>query len=300
MQIQLNYHHLRYFWLVAKSRNLTQAAKDLRVSQSSVSTQLKQLEEMLGQPLFERHHRKLELTAFGAVVLHYAEEIFEIGDELLNVVQGESESKTNTLRIGSVATLSRNFQEGLLRPLIGRPKLQLVLQSGSLEELLERIRRYELDVVLSNRAVVSKRGQDWRCLRLARQSISLVGPPRRRMKRFRFPEDAGGLQLLLPGQSSDIRTQVDALWDSLGLTPQIVAEVDDMAMLRLLARDGAGVAAVPAVVVKDELREGKLAVYCDLPDIFENFYAITLRRRRRNSLISDLLRNAPVTMSNVL
>ena len=289
MNDQLNYHHLRYFWLIAKRGNLTQIARELRVSQSAVSAQLKLLEETLGRPLFERRHRKLELTPFGALVLHYAEGIFELGEELLNVMHGEG--KSTRLRIGSVATLSRNFQEGLVRPLIGRPQLQLILQSGSLEELLERVRSYEIDIVLSNRAVASRPGLDWRCLRIARQPISLVGPPRSVRRKFRFPEDLRDVGLLLPGPSSDIRAQLDALWDSLDIAPHIVAEVDDMAMLRLLARDGAGVAAVPAVVVKDELREKKLSLYCDLPEIYENFDAITLRRRRRDLLISEMLRN---------
>jgi LysR family transcriptional activator of nhaA len=288
----LNFHHLRYFWLVARSGNLTQVANEQHVSQSSISAQIRQLEDTLGQRLFERQHRRLVLTAFGALVLHYAREIFELGDELLNAVEGEGEGRVRRLRIGSVSTLSRNFQETLLRPLIGRPAVQLVLQSGSLEDLLERMRGYELDVVLSSRAVPSKRGLDWRCLRIARQPISLVGPPRKQRQPFRFPDDARELPLLLPGPSSEIRMQVDALWDSLGMVPHVSAEVDDMAMLRLLARDGAGVAAVPPVVVKDELSEKKLAVYCHLPDIYETFYAITIRRRRRDPWIGELLRMA--------
>lgn len=296
----LNFHHLRYFWLVAKTGNLTEAARSLRVSQSSVSAQIAQLEAALGQPLFQRHHRRLELTPFGALVLHYAEEIFELGGELLHAVQGGPEDSVRLLRLGSVATLSRNFQEGLLKPFIGRHHLRLILESGSLEELLERVKTYKLDVVLSNRSVVSRPGLGWRCLRIARQTISLVGPPRRSRKPFQFPADARDLRLLLPGPSSDVRTQIDALWDSLGLTPHIAAEVDDMALLRLLARDGAGVAAVPAVVVRDELRERKLAVYCTLPEIHENFYAITLRRQRRSSLVSDLLRDAQRTVQATL
>lgn len=292
MSVSLNFHHLRYFWMVARSGSLTQAAQDLRVSQSSVSAQIRMLEGSLGHPLFERHHRRLTLTPFGAQVLHYARAIFELGEELLNAVDGERRSQRQRLRIGAVATLSRNFQDELIRPLIGRKELHLLLESGSLEELLERVRTFELDLVLSNRSVASRPGAEWRCLRLSQQPISLVGPPLPKRRTFRFPEDARDLPLLLPGRSSDIRIQVDALWESLGLQARVVAEVDDMAMLRLLARDGAGVAAVPAVVVKDELKERKLVRYCDLPEIFESFYAITMRRRRRDPLLDEVLRQA--------
>lgn len=295
MQRFLNFHHLRYFWLVARYGNLTRASQDLRVSQSSISAQIRQLELALGHDLFERRNRGLKVTPFGAEVFHYAREIFELGEELLSVVEGEAKRKQIRLRVGSVSTLSRNFQEDLLRPLIGRPGLHLILESGGLEELLERVRSFDLDVVLCNRPITAKPGLDWRCLRIAHQAISLVGPRWTGTSPFRFPRDAQQMALILPGKSSDVRTQVDALWESLNLTPNIVAEVDDMAMLRLLARDGAGVAVVPRVVVKDELREKKLMVYSDLPGIYENFYAVTMKRRRRDPLLNEILRAVQVS-----
>ncbi len=288
----LNLHHLRYFWLVARSGNLTQTARQLNLSQSSLSIQIRQLEDSLGTDLFDRGNRRLDLTPFGAMVLHYAQEIFELSEELVRAVDGEASRSRVRFRIGSVSTLSRNFQEHFLQPLMAEPDLHLVVESGGMEELLNRLQSFQLDLVLSNRPIGSQGESDWRCQQLARQRVSLVGRPDPSLALLRFPKDLAHLRLLLPGRNSDIRTQLDALFDRWEIEPNIVAEVDDMSMLRLLARDGLGVAAVPRVVVKDELKERKLMVLHDFREIFENFYAISVKRLRKNSTWTRLLRRA--------
>ncbi len=288
----LNLHHLRYFWLVASCGNLTQAASRLNISQSSLSIQIRQLEDSLGTALFDRANRRLQLTPFGAMVLHYAQEIFELSEELVRAVEGEASRSRLRFRIGSVSTLSRNFQEQFLQPLMTEPALHLVIESGGMEELLSRLQSFQLDLVLSNRPIGSQGESDWRCQQLARQQVSLVGRPDPGFARLRFPKDLAQLRLLLPGRNSDIRTQLDALFDRWEIEPNIIAEVDDMPMLRLLARDGLGVAAVPRVVVKDELKEQKLVVLHDFREIFENFYAISVKRLRKNATWTRLLRKA--------
>ncbi|MEO0998713.1 MAG: LysR family transcriptional regulator, partial [Pseudomonadota bacterium] len=264
---RLNFRHLHYFWTVAKEEHLTRAAARLHVSQSAISSQIRQLEAALGHDLFVRDGRSLRLTEVGTVVLGYAEGIFNLGAELLETVRDGQD--TRELRVGAVATLSRNFQENLLRPVIGDEELRLVVESASLGELLERLRVHRLDLILSNRPVTATDQLPLRCRRIARQTVCLVGPPRRR--RFRFPEDLAATALLVPGHSSEIRSQFDVLCEDLGLEPRISAEVDDMAMLRLLARDSGSVAMVPEVVVQDELAGGLLRKYCELPDVLENF-----------------------------
>ncbi|MEM8815061.1 MAG: LysR family transcriptional regulator [Pseudomonadota bacterium] len=275
---RLNFRHLHYFWVVAKEAHLTRAAERLHVSQSAVSSQIRQLERELEHDLFLRDGRALRLTETGKLVLGYAESIFNLGAELLETVRGDGKDLPE-LRVGAVATLSRNFQQNLLRPVIGNENLRLVLESASLNELLERLRVHKLDLLLSNRLVTATEHFALRCRRIARQTVCLVGPPRGRRRCFRFPEDLARTALLLPGHGSEIRGQFDLLCEDLNLEPGISAEVDDMAMLRLLARDSGSVAMVPDVVVQDELEEGILQKYCELPDIYENFYAITARRK---------------------
>ena len=288
----LNYHHLHYFWAVAKEGNLTRAALRLHVSQSALSTQIRQLEAQLGQALFDRVGRTLSLTEAGHLALAHAETIFATGNELLALLRGDSRAHRQVLRIGAVATLSRNFQENFVKPLLGRDDVSLTLQSGSLSELLSRLRVHTIDLVLSNRRVHGSSEDPWRCRRIARQPVSLVGRPRGRRRAFRFPDELAEVPLLLPGQDNDIRAAFDLMCEQRGLRYRLRAEVDDMAMLRLLARDSDSVALLPTVVVQDELRSGQLVEYGVVPDLHENFYAISVQRHFSPPLLKALLKQS--------
>lgn len=287
---RLNYHHLHYFWAVAKEGNLTRAAALLHVSQSALSTQIKQLEAQLGQTLFDRQGRRLVLTEAGQLALGYAESIFASGTELMALLRDGRRLEREVMRIGAVATLSRNFQENFLAPLLARADVALVLHSGSLPELLARLRVHTLDIVLSNQRVHSSADEPWRCRRIARQPISLVGPKRSGRRAFRFPDDLASVALLLPGAGSDIRAGFDLLCDQLGIRYTLRAEVDDMALLRLLARDSGGVALLPTVVVQDELKSGALVEYAVVPELHESFYAITVQRHFEPPWLKALLK----------
>jgi LysR family transcriptional activator of nhaA len=287
--VHLNYHHLHYFWFVAKEGNLTRAAAKLRVSQSALSVQIRQLESQLGQPLFQRVSRRLVLTEAGRITLGYAEKIFPLGSELVATLHHGQSPARQVLRVGAVATLSRNFQRSFFAPLFERRDIELVLHAGSLSELLTRLGAHTLDLVLSNREVHSDAENPWRCRRIARQPISLIGRPRRSRAPFRIPDDLRDVQLLLPGASSEIRSGFDLLCEQHDLRPNVLAEVDDMAMLRLLARDTDAVALLPSVVVRDELSEGRLQEYCVVPGLFESFYAISVKRHFEHPLLKSLL-----------
>lgn len=286
---RLNYHHLHYFWAVAKEGHLTRAAAQLHVSQSALSAQIRQLEDQLGQALFERRGRTLQLTESGRLALSYAESIFAAGAEMVALLREGRRAEQQVVRVGAVATLSRNFQENFLRPLLGREDVVLVLQSGGLPELLNRLRVHTLDVVLSNQQVRSTAEDAWRCRRIARQPVSLVGRPRQRRRPFRFPEDLADAPLLLPGPGSDIRTGFELICEQFGIRWQLRAEVDDMALLRLLARDTGALALLPSVVVQDELRSGVLVEYAVVPDLHENFYAISVPRHFEPPMLKTLL-----------
>jgi LysR family transcriptional activator of nhaA len=286
---RLNYHHLHYFWAVAKEGNLTRAATRLHVSQSALSTQIRQLEDQLGQALFDRRGRGLHLTEAGQLALSYADSIFAAGAELLALLREGRRAQRQVLRIGAVSTLSRNFQENFLAPLLKRDDVELVLQSGSLADLLTRLRVHTLDLVLSNRRVHGSADESWRCRRIARQPVSLVGRPQLKRKAFRFPDDLAHVPLLLPGRDSDIRGAFDLLCEQLGVRYRLRAEVDDMALLRLLARDAGGVALVPSVVVQDELRGGTLVEFAVVPNLYEDFYAITVPRHFAPPPLRELL-----------
>lgn len=285
----LNFHHLRYFWAIAHEGSLTRAAERLHVSQSALSIQLRQLEERLGNPLFERSSRRLVLTEAGRIALDYADTIFRTGDELVSTLQGAGAFGRAVLRVGAVATLSRNFQLEWLRPLLARDDVELVIRSGTLRELLEQLSAHTIDVVLSNLAVPRDAGSTWHSHRVAEQPVSLVGKPVRGRRVFRFPEDMRSVAVVLPSVQSSVRAGFDLIMDRAGIRPTILAEVDDMAMLRLMARECPGVTLVPPVVVQDELQQKILVERARIPQLRESFYAITPSRRFPNPLLRTLI-----------
>jgi LysR family transcriptional regulator, transcriptional activator of nhaA len=283
---QINFHHLRYFWAVAKDGNLTRTAARLRVAQSALSSQIQQLEEQVGTALFERAGRRLELTEAGKITLAFAEEIFTAGSQLVSTLAHGRQAE-QVLRIGAVATLSRNFQESFVKPLLEQPNVRLCLESGALADLLLRLEDHGLDLVLANRPPGRELSGRLRCRRIARQPVSIVGS--KRHKGFRFPRSLADAPMILPGRESDIRSEFDALCEQVGVSVRVLAEVDDMATMRLLARDTSALALVPSVVVRDELREGVLHEHCVVPALFETFYAITAERRFQHPLLKAVL-----------
>jgi LysR family transcriptional activator of nhaA len=287
--MQLNFHHLRYFHAIAREGSLTRAAKRLNLSQSALSVQLRKLEESLGHPLFDREHKSLVLTEAGKVVLDHAESIFRLGDDLVDTLQQRRSDRRQVLRVGAVATLSRNFQMRLLGDLARREDVELVLRSGSLRELLTQMQAHTVDLVLSNQPVRRDMETNWFSHLLAEQSVSLVAAKDKRKKVFRFPEDLDGQPVLVPSMESNIRTAFDLVMERYGVRPVIVAEVDDMAMLRLLARESGTLALVPRVVVLDELDSGVLVEKHRFPEIREGFYAITPSRKFPNALVKELV-----------
>jgi LysR family transcriptional regulator, transcriptional activator of nhaA len=290
---QLNFRHLFYFWRVAKLGHLTRAAADLHTSQSALSAQIRQLEDRMGEDLFTREGRRLVLTDTGQLVLSYAENIFGLGQEMLGRMQGQSQGITR-LRVGSVATLSRNYQENWILPLLADPSVVLTLESGLLEGLLARLVQHQLDVVLANETVPTDPERPLHCRFLGSQGVSLVGPASRwKAHSLRLPEDLEGLDLAVPGPRHAVRAQFDALCASAGVTPRLRAEVDDMAMLRLIARDSGWLTVLPDVVVQDELRSATLVAVGQSPQLQERFYAITTPHRHRAGIVERLLALSP-------
>lgn len=286
---QFNFHHLFYFWRVAKIGNLTRAAEDLHISQSALSAQIRQLEDRLGEALFRREGRRLLLTDSGQLVLAYAEDIFGLGQEMLGRLQGRSEGTTR-LRVGSVATLSRNYQENWIRPALANSDVVLTLESGLLEGLLQRLLEHQLDVVLANETVPARPDRSFHCRFLGSQAVVLVGPSSTWLgQTLRIPDDLHAMDIALPGTRQPLRAQFDALCESAGIKPRIRAEVDDMAMLRLIARDSGWLTLLPEVVVQDELRAGDLRVVGASEQLRENFYAVTAPHRGRIDMLEQLL-----------
>jgi LysR family transcriptional activator of nhaA len=286
----LNYHHLRYFRVIARELSLSRAAERLNLSAPALSIQLKQLEESLGHALFERGRGGLKLTEAGRVALDYADTIGRAGEELMDVMGNRAPGAARQiLRVGAVATLSRNFQVEFLRPALHRANVEVVIRSGALRELLVALHAHEVDVVLSNSPARRDAETPWHSHLLAEQAVSLVGVAAWKKKRLKFPEGFGDVPVILPSLESNTRAAFDRITAAAGVRPRVLAEVDDMAMLRLLAREGEGLALVPPVVVRDEIEDGVLVETHRIPQIRETFYAITPSRRFPNPLTAELV-----------
>jgi len=285
---RFNYNHLRYFQAVAHAGSLTRTAERLNVSQSTLSVQIRKLEDRLGHELFERRGRGLELTEAGRIALDYADAIFATGDELVATL-GHSGTARQVVRVGSLATLSRNFQVDFLRPVLSRSDVEVVLRSGSAGDLLQALDALQLDMVLVNEAPARDAVTPWVVHRISTQQLSLVGLPEIAGEGSELESLLAKHLVILPTRENSLRTGFDALVDRLDVRPKIAAEVDDMAMIRLLAREGIGLAVVPPIVIRDELAAGNLVEIAPIPDLVETFYAVTVPRRFPNPLVDELL-----------
>lgn len=287
--MRLNFHHLRYFQEVAREGKLTRAAERLNLSQSALSTQIRQLEKRLGHALFDRRGRKLVLTEAGQIALDHAERIFDVGDDLVAAL-GQSGGAMAPLRVGALSTLSRNFQLRFLRPVLSEDSVELVLSSGSSQSLLRTLEDLALDVVLLTEPPPREQFPSLLAHRIAEQAVAIHGTAQR-LEHDTLTSLLASEPVILPTESS-IRTGFDSLVARLGVTPRIAAVVDDMAMVRLLARDNVGLAITPALVLADELAQGLLSSAPFPLDIVESFYAVTAKRTFPHPFLSTLLPTA--------
>jgi LysR family transcriptional activator of nhaA len=286
---KINYHHLYYFWRVALSGSLTKTAEQCHVSQSALSQQIKQLEDNMNVKLFDRIARQLVLTDMGKKVLVYADEIFTTGEELASYIKNGGIETRRHISIGVLTTLSRNFTESFISPLLSEPNVTFTLTTRGMTNLLNGLTNHEFDLVLTNRSVNRQdEDADWQNQLVSRQSVSIIGPADLKPS-TPFPQGYEQFKWILPSQITEIRSSFDGFCATKDFKPNILAEADDMAMLRLLVRDTGAVTALPSVVVKDEIASGKLAEYQVLSNIYENFYAITARRKFVPEIVNFIL-----------
>ena len=284
----LNYHHLLYFRAVAHEGNLTRAAGRLGVAASALSAQIRELEARLGHALFERCGRRLHLTEAGRIALDHADAVFAAGEELVATLRGAGRAR-QVLRVGAQATLSRNFLLSFLRPVLGRADSEVVIRSGGLDVLVPALESLDLDVVLAAEPPAADAARPLTTRLLAEQPVSVVATPVLLAGRTTLAGQLAAAPLILPAPGSGLRGAIEALCERFGVTPTIAAEADDMAMLRLLVREGAGIGLLPGVVVRDELRSGVLVEGARLPGISQQFHAITTPRRFPNPMLLDVL-----------
>jgi LysR family transcriptional regulator, transcriptional activator of nhaA len=280
----LNYHHLRYFWVVAKEGGLVPAGKVLRLSHPTLSAQIHLLEDRLGERLFSREGRKLVLTEMGKTVLRYAEEIFSVGGELLDVVKGRAPGKPVRFDVGIADAVPKLIVRRLLEPAQALPEaVRLVCHEDAHDKLLARLAAYELDLVIADAPVpVGSRVRAYSHL-LGETNVGFFGV-KALAKRLRrgFPQSLEDSPMLLPLEHLPLRRALEQWFDKVGIKPKVVAEFEDSALLKTFGRDGVGVFPSPVAIQAEVIRHFGVEAIGVAAGVQERFYAISVERRLKH------------------
>ena len=283
----LNYHHLLYFWLAAKTGSVTQASDELRLSQSTVSAQIGALERALDEKLFRREGRRLVPTDVGQVVFQYADEIFALGRELVDTVKDRPTSRPLRLNVGVADVLPKLVAHRLLAPAIALDvPVRLVCTEGKPPQLLAELALHRLDVVLSD--TPADPGVAVRVFThlLGECEVVFVAAPALAARYRRgFPRSLDGAPLLVPSTGTSLRRALEQWIESIGIHPRVVAEFEDTALMQAFGREGVGIFPIPSVVERDARRQYGVRVVGRLPDVLARFYAISAERRLKHPAV---------------
>jgi LysR family transcriptional activator of nhaA len=291
----LNYSHLHYFWTVAREGSIARASETLHLTPQTISGQLKLLDEAVGQPLFNRAGRRLVLSDMGKVVFGYADEIFSVGAELVNVVRGRQLEGPGTLKVGVVSSMPKLIAERIIAPaLMGDDAVRVDCHEGSLESLLSELAIHKLDIVLSDSPVPDGLNLKAFNHRLGESGMSFF-VQRKKARRYKasFPASLHDAPMLLPTQNSALRRRLDDWFEDYEIAPRIAGEFDDSALLKAFGEAGAGVFAAPTVIEEEICRMYRTSVIGRTDEIEERFYAISPERRLRHPSVvrvTDLAR----------
>ena len=298
----LNYSHLHYFWTVAREGSIVRASQSLHLTPQTISGQLKLLDEAVGQALFNRVGRRLVLSDMGKVVFEYADEIFAVGAELASVVRGNHASGPKSLAVGIVNSMPKLIAERIIAPaLTAEDPIRVRCHEASLEQLLSELAVHKLDLVLSDQPVPDGLNLKAYNHRLGASGLSFF-VQRRQARRYRgrFPDSLSEAPMLLPSPNSALRRRLDDWFESRQLSPRIVGEFDDSALLKAFGEAGAGVFAGPSVIEDEICRMYRTSVIGQTGEIRERFYAISPERRLKHTaviLITDIARSDLFTSS---
>jgi len=292
----LNYHHLLYFWVVAREGGLVAAGKVLHLSHPTISAQIHALEDRLGEKLFAKVGRKLALTEMGRVVFRYADEIFSLGREMVDTVKGRSTGQPLRLEVGVTDVVPKLVVLRLLQPALGLPEpVRIVCRESTYDKLLADLALHALDIVIADAPVPP--GSNIRAFHhlLGETSVSFFAT-RPLVRRYRrgFPRSLDGAPMLLPLESLTLRRSLNQWFERNDIKPRIVAEFEDSALLSVFGGDGLGIFTAPSAVEKEVIAQYGVQLLGRAETVKERFYAISVERRLRNPAvlaISDAARH---------
>lgn len=290
----LNYHHLRYFWTVAKEGGLARAAEKLHVSQPSISEQIRELEEALGEKLFRREGRNNVLTDAGQLVYGYAEEIFALGRELVNAVKQRPGARTLRLYVGVADSFPKLVTNEILKPVFSMPQtVHVICREGKLEDLLAQLVAHRLDIVLADEPASSSANFKVFNHPLAETGTTFCAEKNlaSRLKRG-FPKSLHEAPALLPAENTTLRRALESWFRELQIAPRVMAEFEDLALMKVMAAEGRGFIAVPTIAARDAVTHYGFQVIGEATNCRVQFHAITAQRRINHPAV-QLVTNSP-------
>ena len=281
MMEKLNYHHLRYFWTVAKEGSISRAAAKLHVSPPSISEQLRELESTLGETLFRREGRNKKLTEAGQVVFGFAEEIFALGREMMNAVKQRPGAKTLRLYVGVVDSLPKLVTNDILKPVFSLPQtVHVICREGKLEDLLAQLAAHRLDIVLSDELASSSVNFKTFNHPLGDTGTTFCAEKRLATRlKVNFPKSLHDAPALLPSENTPFRRALESWFRSQHIQPTVIAEFEDLALMKVMASEGRGFIAVPTIAVNEARERYGFEAIGKANECRVQFHAITAERR---------------------
>lgn len=286
----LNYHHLYYFKVIAQEGAIAKAAKKLRLGQPTLSTQLKQFEDHLGFPLFERTKKRLHLTEAGQVALDYANEIFRLGSEMVDTLNDIRRSDRLQIQIGCMDSIPKDYVLKLIQAAQGHRNCQISCIEGNSEHLLEELKAHRLDLLLTNHPLTHNKQEGIYSRRVGQAPVSLYGEKKFQKLAKGFPNSLEGQPLILSNHNIALRRSIEHYLKMCGLTVDIVAEVQDTSLQRLMCEHGLGIVPLADSGTTAANNKKDLAYIGTLPDIYEEVWMIVADRRLQNPVAAWLLK----------
>lgn len=286
----LNYHHLYYFYTIATEGSVTEATKKLRLAQSTLSSQLKQFEDAIGYKVFERKNRKLTLTDVGRKVFDYAHEIFSLGEELRDSLGNFEDALRTSIRIGVMDSIPKRLSRELAEVAAKNHNAKISISEESLGSLLTRLSEHTIDLILANDTPPTEGEKSRFHAKLVGElPIVFVTTPERFELKKDFPRSINNQPMILPGDRSALRLEILEHLKIKHVFPEVIAEVDDLELQKMLVLDGLGVTALPLMAVENELRSGQLIRLSETPICHENLWLISAHRLVHNPIAKSIM-----------
>jgi LysR family transcriptional regulator, transcriptional activator of nhaA len=283
----LNYHHLLYFWTVARIGGVARASEELRLTQATVSAQLKSLEQALGEKLFRKAGRRLSLTDTGKLVFRYADEIFSLGQEMMGTLKGRPEGRLARLTVGVADVMPKLVAYQLIEPALQlKDTYRIVCREGTNEELFPALAVHDIDVVLTDAPVEASINVKAFHHLLGECDILLFASAKLATKYRRgFPRSLDGAPFLLPTRNTTSRRSLDQWFDHENIQPKIIAEFEDSALLMVFGQQGVGIFVAPSVIKNEVEKKYDVKVIGEVGNVRERFFAVSLDRKLRHPAV---------------